>query len=88
MKRIHKIKARDGGYIEVQLLKRNTHSEGCPEDLIWLHYKRPKLSGKGFIEDGFSMTPYEAELIMNMLWLAIQEILKKYKLYNFKVKTN
>ena len=84
MKKIHKITDKKGGFMEVCVLDRNTDKNCCAEDLIWFHFKRP-LGNKTYMEDGFTITPYEAELISGMLFLGVQEILKRYKLYHFKV---
>ena len=79
MKRIYRIKDELGGYIEVQLLNRNNE---VAEDLIWLHVK----NGKTKEENGISMKPEEARVIIHGLFLAIDEIIEQYKLERFEIK--
>jgi len=98
MKRIWRVKDDGGGFIEVQILERNNV---VPEDLIWLHFKTGKghkkfsyeidSSGKlskhkKRIEDGWVMTPSEARIVIQGLFLAIDYIIEKYHLEKFRIK--
>jgi len=75
MKKIYSIKDDSGGYIEVNLLKRNNIQ---PLDLIWLHLKSDD-------EFGFCMTSGEATIIAEGLLSAVNK-LKTYDLPTNKDK--
>ena len=85
MKRIYRINDKVGGFIEVQILKRNNE---VPEDLIWLHVGSVSKKGKEKIleENGISMKPMEAHKIICGLHIALDYIIDEYKLEKFKVK--
>ena len=98
MKKIWKVKDNQRGFIEVQILERNNV---VPEDLIWLHFKTEKghkkysyeIDSKGKlskykkrIEDGWAITPWEARIIIQGLFLALDYIIEQYKLEKFRIK--
>lgn len=80
MKRVHRKTDKFGGFIEVQVLKRNNE---VPEDIIWLHVGSVK--DKILTENGISMKPWEAHDIICGLHKALDYIIDTYKLNKFKV---
>ena len=80
MKRIWRERDKEGGGLEIQVLRSNNE---IPEDLIWLHVRR----GKGKKNEvGFTMKPWEAHSIIRGLFLAIDYIYDKYGLEHFRFK--
>jgi len=78
MKRVLRFRDKYGGAIEVYVLERNNQ---VAEDLIYVRMKRG-----GEKEIGFVVKPDEARIIMDGLFLAIDDIIEQYKLEKFKVK--
>ena len=79
MKRIYRVRDKFGGMIEVQILDRNNK---VPEDLIWLHCKTKKPKQ----EDGMIFKPDEARMVIQGLFLALDDIIEQYKLEKFKIR--
>ena len=79
MKRLWQDKDKEGNSIEVHIMDGNSK---VPEDLIYLVVKKKKWKKK---EWGIVMTPYEARTIIAGLFLAIDEIIDRFKLEKFKV---
>jgi len=78
MKKIWSVSDKQGGLIEVNLLKRNNN---VSEDLIYLRFKTKKEG-----ESGWCMRPDEALHVIRGLYLAIDEIAERYNLKKFKIK--